>query len=400
MENMKKINISRKVVEGLPVSGREAVYWDRELSGFGVRVYPTGSRMYLVQTRAKGKSRRITIGRHGLVSADRARTEAARIIATIKAGGDPVVFRHGNGTLQEDMGPTITEVAERFMREHVQVRCGSATEVKYRHLLGRHILPALGSLRLGEIGREQVASLQYRLHETPHAANQAVTLLSHLYRTAEGWSITTEGGNPCRFVRKYPEPGRERFLSEEEFRNLGRALDELGEEGKLSPSAVAAFHLLMLTGCRRNEILMLRWEDVDLEVGEIRLRDAKTGPRPVALSPSAMSILKSLRGDARPDNPWVIASRRGTTRLAGLSRYWGPVRERAGLKDVRIHDLRHSFASRALALGEGLPMIGRLLGHRKMQTTARYAHLAQESVKEAAERVAESLRADLAGGPG
>ena len=202
-----------------------------------------------------------------------------------------------------------------------------------------------------------------------------------------------EGGNPCRFVKKYKDRSCERFLSEQEFRRLGRVLSELEAEGKVSASAVAAFRLLMLTGCRRNEILTLRWEDVDLDAGELRLRDAKTGVRSVALSPEARKVLAAR--PRLPDNPWVIAGSRPGTRLSSLNGRWLVVRARAGLEDVRIHDLRHSFASRALALGESLTMIGKLLGHRKVQTTARYAHLAQESVKTSAARVAESLATDM-----
>ncbi len=160
-------------------------------------------------------------------------------------------------------------------------------------------------------------------------------------------------------------------------------------------SAVAAFRLLILTGCRRNEILTLRWADVDLDAGEIQLRDAKTGARSVALSTAARRVLAGI--PRLPDNPWVIAGARPGAHLSNLNNAWLVVRGRADLKGVRIHDLRHSFASRALALGESLPMIGKMLGHRKVQTTARYAHLARDSVKASAARIAESLRADLAG---
>ena len=172
-------------------------------------------------------------------------------------------------------------------------------------------------------------------------------------------------------------------------------LGELEAEGKVSASAVAAFRLLMLTGCRRNEILTLQWEDVDLDAGELRLRDAKTGPRAVALSPAARKVLAAL--PRLPDNPWVITGARPGSHFSNLNGRWLVVRARAGLEDVRIHDLRHSFASRALALGESLTMIGKLLGHRKVQTTARYAHLARESVKMSAARVAESIVADMEG---
>ncbi len=181
----------------------------------------------------------------------------------------------------------------------------------------------------------------------------------------------------------------------EEFRRLGRVLGEVEAEGKVCASAVAAFRLLMLTGCRRNEILTLRWADVDLDAGEIQLRDAKTGARSVALSTAARRVLAGI--PRLPDNPWVIAGARPGAHLSNLNNAWLVVRGRADLKGVRIHDLRHSFASRALALGESLPMIGKMLGHRKVQTTARYAHLARDSVKASAARIAESLRADLAG---
>ena len=150
-----------------------------------------------------------------------------------------------------------------------------------------------------------------------------------------------------------------------------------------------ALRLLMLTGCRLSEILTLRWEDVRLEANEIQLRDSKTGPRVVPLSPAAARVLAGLPRVAA--NPWVIVGRKPGTRLPHIHYYWYLVRERAGLKDVRLHDLRHSFASRALALGESLPMIGKLLGHSKIQTTARYAHLARDSVKVSAAKVAASI---------
>ena len=391
MARLNGTTISRRTVEALPAGEREVVFWDHELSGFGVRVYPSGTKVYLVQTRSGGKSRRITIGRHGVLTAEQARRKAAQLIASIKAGEEPA-----RSQSPPDAGPTIAEVAERYMKEHVAVRCKRSTARACRCTLDRYLLPAFGARPLGTIGREEVAALQYRLHKTPTMANRVVDLLSRLFNMAEAWGVAPDGGNPCRFVQKYKERSRERFLSEEEFGRLGRVLDELEAEGKVSANAVAAIRLLMLTGCRRGEIVTLRWEDVDLEAGELRLRDAKTGPRQVALSPAAVRVLSAIRRHA--DNPWVIAGRKPGTRLANLNASWLVVRARAGLEDVRLHDLRHSFASRALALGESLSMIGKLLGHRKVQTTARYAHLAQDSVKVSAARVAESLRADMARG--
>ena len=149
----------------------------------------------------------------------------------------------------------------------------------------------------------------------------------------------------------------------------------------------------MLTGCRKSEVLTLRWTDVDLEAGEFRLGDGKTGARTVHLSPSAVRVLTDL--PRKPVNPWVIPGAKPGTHMTDIDGAWETIRARAELNDVRIHDIRHSFASRALALGEGLPIIGRLLGHRRVETTARYAHLARDSVKESAERIAVSIAADI-----
>ena len=161
----------------------------------------------------------------------------------------------------------------------------------------------------------------------------------------------------------------------------------------MSASAVAAIRLLILTGCRKSEILTLRWEEVALDEAELRLADSKTGARVVSLSGPAVKLLAGL--PRLPGNPWVLPGRKPGTHLRKLDDAWNTVRSRAGLDGVRLHDLRHSFASRALALGEGLPMIGRLLGHARIETTSRYAHLARDSVREAAERISQSIAVDI-----
>ena len=192
----------------------------------------------------------------------------------------------------------------------------------------------------------------------------------------------------CGFVESTVAPGS--LIVTDDWSGYAGALEA---EGRVPVHAAAALRLLMLTGCRRSEIMTLRWEDVHLEANEIRLRDSKTGPRVVPLSPGTARVLAGLPRDA--GNPWVIAGRKPGTRFTHIGYYWYRVRERAGLDDVRLHDLRHSFASRALAVGESLSMIGKLLGHTKIQTTARYAHLARDSVKESAARVAASIGADI-----
>ena len=396
MAKLRGRKISNRTVEALSVEDRDAVFWDGELLGFGVRVYPSGAKVYVVQTRREGRSKRVTVGRHGVISASQARRRAALVIARLKAGEDPVPSRAAPAA---ERSVTVAELADRFLREYVAVRCKPWTNVAYRGALDRWILPALGRLPVGAVTHGHVAALHYRLRDIPYRANQVVAILNRMFSLAEVWNLRRAGDHPCRAIRKYPERHRERFLSEEEFRRLGRALDEVEAEAgegrgrRLGASAAAALRLLMLTGCRRNEILTLRWKEVDLAAAELRLRDSKTGPRVVPLSAAAVSVLAALPRVS--GNPWVIPGAKPGGRLSNLNDHWLRIRVRAGLEDVRIHDLRHSFASRALALGESLPTIGRLLGHGQVATTARYAHLARDAVKASASRVSDSIAGDI-----
>ena len=392
MAKLKRRTISRRTVENLPV-GKDTVYWDRTLPGFGVRVYATGSKVYVVQTRSGGRSTRVTIGRHGVVTAAQARRRAALIIARIKSGEPAVAAAKPKGN-----GPTVAELAERYLREHVDVRCKPSTARRVRSMLGTHVLPEFGDCPIDALEPEKVWALRNRLHDTPSAANHAVNTLSAMLAMAETWGLVPEENNPCPQVARYKIRGRERFLTQAEFSRLGRVLSEAEARGEVSSHAAAAIRLLMLTGCRLREILRLQWDEVDLERAELRLRDSKTGPRTVPLSPPAARVLADR--PRVPDSPWVIPGRGAGRHLMTLDGPWNRVRAGAGLEDVRLHDLRHSFASRALALGESLPVIGKLLGHSEVQTTARYAHLAEDSVMESAARIAASIGEDLLIGSG
>ena len=383
--------VSNRMVAALRVD-RDTVFWDGELTGFGVRVYPGGGKVYVAQARGPKGSKRVTVGRHGVVGAAEARRRAALIIARVKAGVDPAAS--GPPAARRATGPTVADLAARYLEEHVAARCKPGTARTARTAVNRHVLPALGRLPLAAVERARVTGLHHRLHGTPAMANLVVDTLSHMYALAAGWGLVPAGTDPCRSVARYPARRRERFLTDAEFDRLGRALAEAEARGSASPAAVAAIRLLMLTGCRKNEILTLRREDVDLDAGALRLADAKTGPRTAPLSAAAAEVLAGLpRGPG--DNPWVFPGRKPGARLRDVDGAWRTVRARAGLDDVRLHDLRHSYASRALALGESLPVIGRLLGHSRIETTARYAHLARESVREAAARVAASIAADV-----
>lgn len=386
MAKLQRTRISRRTVDKLSVE-KDTVYWDSELPGFGVRAYATGSKVYVVQTRANGHSRRLTLGRHGVISPEQARRRAALVISQIKSGQPAAV------SSAESHGPTVAEVAGRYLKEHVEVRLKPATVGMIRRDLEKYILPTFGSLAMESVGYERIAAYHSKLFRVPTMANRMVETLSTMFSMAETWGLVPEGTNPCPRVVKYKRRARERFLTETEFERLGQVLNDMESGGDILPRAAAALRLLMLTGCRCNEILRLRWDEVDLERKELRLKDSKTGPRTVPLSPAAARVLAER--PRVPGEPWVIPGRFPGKPLRNIDRSWRKVRARAGLEDVRLHDLRHSFASRALALGESLPMIGKLLGHTRVQTTARYAHLAEDSVRESAARIASSIAEDI-----
>ena len=271
--------------------------------------------------------------------------------------------------------------------------CRPGTVETFGRVVNLYIVPELGHLPLGKVERAHVAALHDKMRDKPYQANQTVSVLAKMSALAEAWGLAPPRRNPCRSVRRYKEHRRERFLDAEEYRRLGRVLDEAEADGSVMPSAVAAMRLLLLTGCRKNEIVTLRWDDIDRTAGELRLRDSKTGARRVPLTPPVEAVLA---GIARIEGtPWVIAGQKPGAHLSNLDEAWQRIRVRAKLDDVRIHDCRHSYASRALALGEGLPMIGKLLGHRKVTTTARYAHLARETEKASAAKVGGSFGADI-----
>ena len=228
-------------------------------------------------------------------SAEQARRKAAETIARIKSGEDP------EGKPASTV--TVADVAARYLKENVALHCKPGTAKLYRSVVKRFILPAYGHVAVEEVEREHIAELHYELRDMPYQANRVLEIGNKLFNLAELWKLRT-GSNPCKFVRKYREKKRERFLTDEEFRRLGDVLNEMEADKTLPVYPAAAFRLLMLTGCRRNEVVTLRWEHVDVEDGELRLPDTKTGARMVPLSPAAARVLAEL--PRIKSNPWVI----------------------------------------------------------------------------------------------
>ena len=387
-----QIKITKRVIDSIECDGTDRFYWDRELPGFGMRVRASGRKYFVTQFRASGRLRRMTLGPVTAMTPEIARKRAMALLSEAKAGGDPAMQRDA-----DRKAATVKLLGQRFLNEYVPDHCKESTAYEYRRSVELFIDPRIGSRKVTEVQRKDIAELHHAMRKTPYQANRTLGVLSKMFNMAEVWGIRPDGSNPCLHVKRFKEEKRERFLSAEEFQRLGAVLDEILKDGSETRSAVVAIRLLMLTGCRLSEIQKLRWEHVDLDAGELNLPDTKTGRRAVPLAPSAVRLLESLPRE--DDNPWVIAGRKTGSHLTDLQHPWRRIRERAELPNVRIHDLRHSFASRALALGEGLPMIGKLLGHTQVQTTARYAHLARDTVKASAARIGDSIDNDLEATP-
>lgn len=377
--------ITKTVVEKIPASDRDTFVWDSELRGFGVRVKPSGVRSYIVQYRnAHGRSKRLTIGLHGRLTAEEARKQAWLIMGDVEKGQDPAEVKEAYRK-----APTVAEFADRYLAEHVATKMRPKSAAEERRMLSRLLLPALGKRKLADVSRADVARLHHDLRATPTQANRVLSLLSRMMNLAEKWGLRPDGSNPCRHVDKYGENKRERYLTADELSHLGDTLAEAERTATELPSVIAAVRLLVLTGCRLSEILTLQWSHVDFAASCLRLPDSKTGARTVHVNAPALAVLAAIERDAA--SPWVIRGAKLGEHLVNLEKPWRRIRAKAGIPDVRLHDLRHSFASVAVGLGEGLPMIGKLLGHTQAQTTARYAHLAADPVKAATERVGAAI---------
>jgi integrase len=380
--------LTKRTIDATEPQVVEFFIWDESIPGFGLRVMPSGRKSFVVQYRAGRRPRRMSLGPSTVLTCDQARNRAITIIAAVKNGEDPAADRAAKRN-----AATVADLAERFDKEHIAVRLKPSTAKEYRGNLRRFILPALGRLAVPEITRADVAKFHHDLRHIPYQANRCLEVVSKMFVLAEMWGLRPDGYNPRKHIRKYPEEKRERFLSAAELRRIGEVLREMERERVELSSAILAARLLILTGCRLGEIMTLKWDYIDFDERALRLPDSKTGKKIVHLGAPAVEYLHDAQ---RIDgNPWVITGTLTGKPLSDLQPFWQRVRARAGVKDVRIHDLRHTFASTAVASGQGLPMIGKLLGHTQVQTTARYAHLAADPVRSAADAVATSLREAL-----
>ena len=412
---MPKGRITKRAVDALRCpSGKDREFlWDEALAGFGVGAFPTGKKVYVAQYRKDGRSRRVSIGEHGRLTPDEARAQAKAMLGAVEGGSDPVAERQAARAVR-----TFALVAADFMHMHVKAKRKGRTVETYEGLLRHHIIPAIGAKRIVDVRRIDVARLHGRMAKTPGAANRAISVISAIWNWAARRDEVAFADNPAKGIERNPEQGSERFLTTEEIARLGSALAEGETTGlpyvvdetkpkakhaarpenrrvKLDPFAVAAIRLLILTGARLNEIVKAQWSYLDKERGIIFLPDAKRGKRPIYLSAPALAVLASIPRIA--GNAYIIAGSKDGQPRADLKRPWQAIQVAAGLQGVRLHDLRHSFASFGASASLGLPVLGKLLGHSQPATTARYAHLDADPMHRAVGTIGATISAALEG---
>lgn len=384
------MKLTKRQIENATCDENKANYlWDGSLTGFGVKLLPSGAKRYVVKYRSYGggrsaKQRWVTIGTHGQIPFDQAKEHARQILAAVKRGVDPQGER-----LAIRGAPKLVDAWEKFEHEEL-VNKKPATVRDYTSCWERHIFPKLGNTKAVDVSRSEVSRLHQSLSDTPYLANRTLALLSSLMNRCEAWEWREQGTNPCRYVKKFEEQSRERFLSNPELERLGKALRDLVDEGAVWPDVANLFRLLLLTGARRNEIATCEWEWIDWERQVILLPESKTGAKPLFLGDSALQVLQSQRVTTRdPDSCYVFPGKKQDAPLVNLSKPWKMICKAADLKDIRIHDLRHTAASIAVGQGVALPIIGRLLGHTQTQTTARYAHVDSDPALAAANAIGD-----------
>jgi len=401
---------------------RDKAYWesDESLPGFRLKVSPTGVKSFGVRLRSRGgrKNRSDTmqvIGRFGVLTVEEARAKARELLSRTTLGADIA-----NEQRDARTAPSVAELAERFLEERAG-KLKARTITEYRRLFEVEIVPTLGSTAAREVSRRDVARLHHSRRQTPYLANRCVTLLASLLSWAERHGYIPEGVHPTKGIELFREQGRERSLSDDELLELGNALRQAETRGlppdtkraaysamrhggrrgvapRVSPAnpfAIAAIRMLILSGWREQEVLSLRWEMLDLEAKRATLPDTKTGRSYRDLGGAAVQLLRDLPRLSR--SPFVFPGQRPQSPLTDIKHVWYAVRQAAGLPALRLHDLRHAYASTGADMGVPLLTLGAVLGHSTIETTKKYAHLGESPSARAAEDISAAIAARLEG---
>lgn len=386
--------ITKSFVEARPTpEGKPAFAWDDKVSGFGLKVMPSGKRKYVLKYRTHGgragRQRLLGLGTHGEITADQARALAQRALATVAEGGDPQATRQSIAA-----APTLSDVWDRYERDHLPLKKPS-TQRNYETIWNDRLKPTFGKLRVQEIRRGDVDAFHKGLSDTPYQANRTLALLSKLMNLAEEWEWR-EGTNPCRHISKFRERARQCFLTVDEIRAVRAISAKLVEDKEITAHAASILLLLLLTGARSGELASAKWEWVDWDLQMIALPDSKSGAKTIYLSKDAVAVLRDQEARSK-GQPYIYPGRSAGKHIHNLRKPWARICKEVGLEGVRVHDLRHTAASLALGSGTSLAIVGRLLGHTQVQTTLRYAHLDKDPALRAADLIGQLVRGTIAG---
>ena len=369
--------------------------WDGSLTGFGVKFLQSGKKRYIFKYRQHGGGRRaptrwMTIGSHGEIPLESARDIAREFATAVARGEDPQADK-----MAKREAPSLVDLWKRF--EAAEMKRLKPATIRDYHSLWRNIIePTLGKRRVADISRADVDRIHSALRETPYQANRSIAVLSKMMTLAEIWEWRQQGTNPCRYVRRYAEGKRERYMSHPELKRLGEALESVVDDGLVWPDMANLFRLLLLVGARRSEISNSEWDWIDWDRRIIALPESKTGAKPLFLSNEAIAVLQRQKITTRhQSSKFVFPGKNANQSIVNLAKPWKIICSEAKLDDLRIHDLRHTAASIAVGQGVALPIIGRLLGHTQAQTTARYAHVDADPALRAANTIGKVIGAAM-----
>jgi len=389
--------ISKRTVDALGPGVKDTYIWDATVKGFALKVTPRGTKTYLFEYKdSSRKTRRVTIGHHGVLTADQARERAKTLAAEVELGGDPASDR-----TRHRAALTVSQLADSWLSDHVEARRKAKTLHDYRGWVGRHIVPEIGSMKVSDVQVQDVEKIVRDLSNHPTTANRVLAVISSMFTFAIRRHLVRD--NPARGIEKNQEKKRKRHLSAEELLRLGEVLLAAEERGD-NQTGINALRFLLFTGMRRGEVETFRWSFVDWHYSRVHLPDSKTGEKILPIGQPAIDLLKLIRESQKQtsgqdENGFVFPSAKTDGHLVGLPKMWRKWRSEAGLEGVRIHDLRHSFASVGASRGTPLFVIGGILGHKSTATTDRYAHLQDDPARTAANSISTTIAAALNGPP-
>lgn len=381
--------LTTKVIDRAQV--RDAVYylWDHKIKGFVVKVTKNGSKKYFIKYVTcfggkNGQQRWYIFGDIFTHTLKEARIEAAKLMRNVKAGDDPQKMKSIIREIE-----TMNEFWEIFLRRYVSKKINHKLYEKRVDSLWRNLIkPRLGNVKILDITQEDIENLHLRNHHIKYNANRAVSLLHLLFNLMEKWNYRPLNSNPCRFIEKYKEEARIRYLSKEELRRFVQELKIMEVKTPERLYAISAIKLLLLTGSRKGEILTAKWDWVDFENRVILLPKSKTGQKPIYLNEQAVSILMYLRGRAeKQKSNYIIKNANHSGHLFDIKRVWYDLMKESKIENFRIHDLRHTAASIAVSEGHSLYAVASLLGHKTLKMTQRYAHLSNKAALDVADTI-------------